>query len=72
MSRRRRGGRGRWLAAGIVVLVLAAGAVTWWVVASGGDQPAAQPLATARAVRTTLTQTVDASFTLVKEKAEGR
>jgi peptidoglycan hydrolase-like protein with peptidoglycan-binding domain len=70
VSRRRRGGRGRWLAAGIVVLVLAAGAVTWWVVASGGDQPAAQPLATARAVRTTLTQTVDASFTLVKENVK--
>jgi macrolide-specific efflux system membrane fusion protein len=70
VSRRRRGGRGRWLAAGIVVLVLAAGAITWWVVASGGDQPAAQPLATARAVRTTLTQTVDASFTLVKENVK--
>jgi macrolide-specific efflux system membrane fusion protein len=70
VSRRRRGGRGRWLAAGLVVLVVAAGAATWTVAASGGDQPAARPLATARAVRTTLTQTVDASFTLVKENVK--
>jgi macrolide-specific efflux system membrane fusion protein len=70
VSRRRRAGRGRWLAAGIVILLVAAGAVTWRVVASGGDQPAAQPLATARAVRTNLTHTVDASFTLVKENVK--
>ncbi len=65
---RRRGGRGRWVVAGVVVVVLvAAGAATWVVVAGGDDQPASQSVATARATRTTLTQTVDASFTLVKQ-----
>jgi hypothetical protein len=54
--------------AGVVVVVLvAAGAATWVVVAGGDDQPASQSVATARATRTTLTQTVDASFTLVKQ-----
>jgi hypothetical protein len=64
---RRRGGRGRWLAASIVLVVVAAGAAAWVFVANGDDQPAAQTLATANAVRATLTQTVDASFTLVKQ-----
>ncbi len=67
MSRRRRG-RGRWITAGVVVVVLLAGAaVAWRIGTSGDDAPAARSLATARAVRTTLTQTVDASFTLVKQ-----
>jgi HlyD family secretion protein len=64
---RRRGGRGRWLAAGIVLVVVAAGAAAWVFVANGDERPAAQALATANAVRATLTQTVDASFTLVKQ-----
>jgi multidrug efflux pump subunit AcrA (membrane-fusion protein) len=65
---RRRGGRGRWLAAGVAgVLLVAAGAAAWAVGMRGEGTPAAQSLATAEAVRTTLTQTVDASFTLVKD-----
>lgn len=64
---RRRGGRGRWVAAGVVVVLLAGGAVAWKVTTGGDDAPATQSLATARAVRTTLTQTVDASFTLVTQ-----
>jgi macrolide-specific efflux system membrane fusion protein len=68
VSRRRGRGRGRWIATGVVVVVLvAAGAGTWVVLAHGDDQPTSQSLATARATRTTLTQTVDASFTLVKQ-----
>jgi hypothetical protein len=51
----------------VVVVLLAGGAVAWKVGTSGDDAPATQSLATARAVRTTLTQTVDASFTLVKQ-----
>ena len=67
MSRRRRG-RGRWITAGVVVVVLLAGAaVAWRIGTNGDDAPATRSLATARAVRTTLTQTVDASFTLVKQ-----
>ncbi|HEX6676269.1 MAG TPA: peptidoglycan-binding protein [Actinomycetes bacterium] len=54
--------------AGIVVVVLAAaGAATWVVVGRGDGQPTSQSLVTSRATRTTLTQTVDASFTLVKQ-----
>jgi membrane fusion protein, macrolide-specific efflux system len=63
---RRRPGRRRWLAAGAVVLLVAAGALAW-VVAGGDDTSAAQPLATTTARRATLTQTVDASFTLAKD-----
>ena len=65
MSRRRPGRRG-WLVAGAVVLVVAAGALAW-VVAGGDDTSAAQPPATTTARRATLTQTVDASFTLAKD-----
>jgi peptidoglycan hydrolase-like protein with peptidoglycan-binding domain len=65
---RRRGGRGRWLAAGVTgVVVAAVGAGAWMVANRGGGDAEAQPTATAAAVRTTLTQTVDASFTLVKD-----
>lgn len=65
---RRRGGRGRWLAAGVTaVLVVAVGAGAWMVGSRGGAGAEAQSTATAEAVRTTLTQTVDASFTLVKD-----
>lgn len=62
---RRRPGRRRWLAAAVVVLMVAAGASAW--VAGGDDTSAAQPLATTTARRATLTQTVDASFTLAKD-----
>jgi membrane fusion protein, macrolide-specific efflux system len=63
---RRRPRRRTWLAAAAVVLVAATG-VSAWMVARGGDTSAAQPLATTRAARTTLTQTVDASFDLAKD-----
>jgi membrane fusion protein, macrolide-specific efflux system len=63
---RRRPGRRRWVAMGLVVLVVAAGASVW-LVARGDDTSAAQPLATTRATRATLTQTVDASFALAKD-----
>jgi macrolide-specific efflux system membrane fusion protein len=63
---RRRPGRRRWVATGLVVLVAAAGASAW-LVARGDDTSAAQPLATTRATRATLTQTVDASFALAKD-----
>jgi macrolide-specific efflux system membrane fusion protein len=63
---RRRPRRRSWLAAAAVVLVAAAG-VSAWMVARGDDTSAAQPLATTRAARATLTQTVDASFDLVKD-----
>jgi membrane fusion protein, macrolide-specific efflux system len=63
---RRRPRRRTWLAAAAVVLVAATG-VSAWMVARGGDTSAAQPLATTRATRATLTQTVDASFELVKD-----
>lgn len=63
---RRRPGRRRWLAATAVVLVVAAGASAW-MVTRGDDTSAAQPLATTTARRATLTQTVDASFTLAKD-----
>jgi membrane fusion protein, macrolide-specific efflux system len=62
---RRRPGRRRWVATGLVVLVVVAGASAW-LVARGDDTSAAQPLATTRATRATLTQTVDASFALAK------
>jgi membrane fusion protein, macrolide-specific efflux system len=58
--------RRAWLAAAALVLVVAAG-VTAWMVVRGDDTSAAQPLATTRAARTTLTQTVDASFDLAKD-----
>ena len=64
--RRRRPGRRRWLAAGAVLLVVAAGAAAW-TVAGGDDTSAAQPPATTTARKATLTQTVDASFALVKD-----
>jgi membrane fusion protein, macrolide-specific efflux system len=65
---RRRGGRGRWLAAGVTgVVVVAVGAGAWAIGSRGGDPTTNRPTATAEAVRTTLTQTVDASFTLVKD-----
>ena len=63
---RRRPGRRRWVATGLVVLVVAAGASAW-LVARGDDTSAAQPLATTRATQATLTQTVDASFALAKD-----
>ena len=63
---RRRPGRRRWLVAGAVILVVAAGALAW-VVPDGDDTSAAQPLATTTARRATLTQTVDASYTLAKD-----
>jgi membrane fusion protein, macrolide-specific efflux system len=65
VSRRRRGRRG-WLAAGAVLLVLAAG-TSAWALTRGDDTASAQPLVTATATRATLTQTVDASFTLAKD-----
>jgi peptidoglycan hydrolase-like protein with peptidoglycan-binding domain len=66
VSRRR--GRGRWLAAGVTgVVVVAVGAGAWAIGSRGGDPTTNRPTATAEAVRTTLTQTVDASFTLVKD-----
>ena len=65
MSRRRAGRRGL-LAAGAAVLVVAAGASAW-AMTRGDDTPTAQSLATTTARRATLTQTVDASFTLAKD-----
>jgi peptidoglycan hydrolase-like protein with peptidoglycan-binding domain len=65
MNRRRPGPR-RWLAAGVALLVVA-GAAAAWVVTRGDHTSAAQPPATATATRATLTQTVDASFTLAKD-----
>jgi membrane fusion protein, macrolide-specific efflux system len=65
-ANRRRPGRRRWLAAGAGVLVVAAGAAGV-TVAAGGGTTQAQALATTRAVRATLTQTVDAAFTLAKD-----
>jgi len=65
-KRRRRGG---WIAAGVVVVAVA-GAATTYLVTTGSSKPvAAQPPATAQARRGTLTQTVDASFTLVRDPA---
>jgi peptidoglycan hydrolase-like protein with peptidoglycan-binding domain len=65
---RRRAGRGRWLAAGVTgVVVVAVGAGAWAIGSRGGDPTTNRSTATAEAVRTTLTQTVDASFTLVKD-----
>jgi peptidoglycan hydrolase-like protein with peptidoglycan-binding domain len=65
---RRRGGRGRRLAAGVTgVVVVAVGAGAWAIGSRGGDPTTNRSTATAEAVRTTLTQTVDASFTLVKD-----
>ena len=63
---RRRPRRRFWLAAAAVVVVAAAG-VSAWMVAGGDDTSAAQPLATTTARQATLTQTVDASFTLAKD-----
>ena len=63
---RGRPGRRRWLVAGAGVLAVAAGAAGL-TVATGGDPTQAQALATTRATRATLTQTVDASFTLAKD-----
>jgi membrane fusion protein, macrolide-specific efflux system len=65
VSRRRAGRRGL-LAAGAAVLVVAAGASAW-AMTRGDDTPTAQSLATTTARRATLTQTVDASFTLAKD-----
>jgi macrolide-specific efflux system membrane fusion protein len=65
---RRRGGGGRWLAAGVTgLVVVAAGTGAWMIGSRGGEGAAAQSTATAEAVRSTLTQTVDASFTLAKD-----
>ena len=61
MKRRR-----RWLIAGAGILAVAAGAAGL-TLATGGDPTQAQALATTRATRATLTQTVDASFTLAKD-----
>jgi membrane fusion protein, macrolide-specific efflux system len=58
--------RRRWLVAGAGVLAVAAGAAGL-TLATGGDPTQAQALATTRATRATLTQTVDASFTLAKD-----
>jgi len=66
VSRRRPGWR-LWLVAGAAVLAVAGGAGVWTIAGSGGPTSAAQPLATVRAARATLTQTVDASFTLAKD-----
>jgi peptidoglycan hydrolase-like protein with peptidoglycan-binding domain len=63
--RRRR--RRRWpLLTALVVVLAAAGAVAW-TVTRGTSTSQAQPLATATVQRRTLTQTVDASFTLAKQ-----
>jgi membrane fusion protein, macrolide-specific efflux system len=58
--------RRRWLIAGAGILAVAAGAAGL-TLATGGDPTQAQALATTRATRATLTQTVDASFTLAKD-----
>jgi membrane fusion protein, macrolide-specific efflux system len=65
-ANRRRPGRRRWLVAGAGVLAVAAG-TAGLTVAAGGDTTQAQALATTRAVRATLTQTVDAAFTLARD-----
>jgi membrane fusion protein, multidrug efflux system len=64
---RRHGRRGRWLAAGVTGIVVVAIGAGAWAIGSRGGQAATRSTATAEAVRTTLTQTVDASFTLVKD-----
>lgn len=67
MSARRRGRLGRRLAAGTLALAAVGGGVGAYLLTTGDDEPATQALATTRASRTTLTQTVDASFTLVDD-----
>ncbi len=64
--RRRRGG---WIALGIVVVGVAGAAATYRVTAGSSKAVVAQPLATTQARRGNLTQTVDASFTLVRDPA---
>src|SRR5206468_11011516 len=63
--RRRR--RRRWPLLAALVVVLAAGGAVAWGVTRGASTSQAQPLATATVQRRTLTQTVDASFTLAKQ-----
>ncbi len=67
MSRRGRRGRGRWLIGSVMVVVVGGGAGAW--VLASRDTTAASPAApaTTAARRATLTQTVDASFTLAKQ-----
>jgi peptidoglycan hydrolase-like protein with peptidoglycan-binding domain len=63
--RRRR--RRRWPLLAALVVVLAAGGAAAWAVTRGASTSQAQPLATATVQHRTLTQTVDASFTLAKQ-----
>ena len=63
----RRRTRRRWPLLAALVVVLAAGGAIAWAVTRGATTSQAQPLATATVQRRTLTQTVDASFTLAKQ-----
>jgi macrolide-specific efflux system membrane fusion protein len=64
-ARRRRRG---WTVTAVVAALAVAGAVAAYLVTTrSGTTVAAQPLATAVARRGTLTQTVDASFTLIRD-----
>jgi peptidoglycan hydrolase-like protein with peptidoglycan-binding domain len=63
----RRRKRRRWPLLAALVVVLAAGGAIVWAVTRGATTSQAQPLATATVQRRTLTQTVDASFTLAKQ-----
>lgn len=69
MSSRRRGRLGRRFAAGALAVVAVGGGVGAYRLTSADDAPTTQSLATTQAVRRTLTQTVDASFTLVDSDA---
>src|SRR6266536_730823 len=69
MSSRRRGRLGRRFAAGALAVVAVGGGVGAYPLTSADDAPTTQSLATTQAVRRTLTQTVDASFTLVDSDA---
>ncbi|HEX9342143.1 MAG TPA: peptidoglycan-binding protein, partial [Actinomycetota bacterium] len=68
-SARRRRRRNGWIAAGVVLVALAGAGAAYLVTAGSSKAVVAQPPATSPARRGNLTQTVDASFTLVRDPA---